>query len=76
MTPVWHEAEDSGGGESAPPVGAASDSAQSLYLSLMNDRLMGAGDPRAMLQQALHTNQFLLLAQKIVAVRSGPEHAV
>ena len=71
MTPVWHEAEDAGGGESAPPIGAARDSAQSLYLSLMNDRLMGAGDPRAMLQQALHTNQFLLLAQKIVAVRSG-----
>lgn len=47
------------------------DGGHALYLSLMSKRLMGSDDPRAMLEQALRGNQFLLLAQKIVAVRSG-----
>jgi EAL domain-containing protein (putative c-di-GMP-specific phosphodiesterase class I) len=69
---VGHQAEDPASGEnSSCPADAAGGSAQSLYLTLMNERLMGAGDPRAMLQQALQTDQFLLLAQKIVTVRSG-----
>ncbi|HET9665073.1 MAG TPA: EAL domain-containing protein [Burkholderiales bacterium] len=37
----------------------------------MSKRLMGSEDPRAMLEQALRHDQFLLFAQKIVAVRSG-----
>jgi len=57
-----------------PPPGAdatPADSGQALYLSLMSKRLMGSGDPRAMLEQALQQDQFLLLVQKILAVRSG-----
>lgn len=50
---------------------APADGGQALYLSLMSKRVMGSDDPRAMLQHALNKNQFLLLAQKIVAVRSG-----
>jgi len=50
---------------------APAQSSQALYLSLMSKRLMGSDDPRAMLEQALDRNQFLLFAQKIVAVRSG-----
>jgi EAL domain-containing protein (putative c-di-GMP-specific phosphodiesterase class I) len=53
--------------EEAP---APADGGQSLYLSFMGKRLLG-DDPRAMLEQALHHDQFLLLAQKIVAVKSG-----
>ncbi|HEX6004892.1 MAG TPA: EAL domain-containing protein, partial [Burkholderiales bacterium] len=49
---------------------APADGGQSLYLSFMGKRLLGE-DPRAMLEQALHHDQFLLLAQKIVAVKSG-----
>ena len=61
-------------GEPARAVGAdaaPADGGHALYLSLMSKRLMGSDDPRAMLEQALHGDQFLLLAQKIVAVKSG-----
>lgn len=44
---------------------------QALYLRLMTKRLTGWGDPRAVLQRALEKDQFLLLAQKILAVKSG-----
>lgn len=50
---------------------ASAESGQALYLSLMSERLMGSENPRAMLEQALQDNQFLLFAQKIVAVKSG-----
>lgn len=66
--------DDSPGDEDTPPPGAdatPADSGQALYLSLMSKRLMGSGDPRAMLEQALQQDQFLLLVQKIVAVRPG-----
>ena len=51
--------------------GISEDGGQALYLSLLSKRLMGSDDPRAMLEHALHHDQFLLFAQKIVAVRSG-----
>jgi len=51
--------------------GGPEDGGQALYLSLMSKRLMGSDDPRAMLEHALRNDQFLLFAQKIVAVRSG-----
>lgn len=51
--------------------GVPEDGGQALYLSLMSKRLMGSDDPRTMLEHALRENQFLLFAQKIVAVRSG-----
>jgi len=53
------------------PDTARAEGGQALYLSLMTKRLTGWEDPRAMLEQALHQDQFLLLVQKIVAVRSG-----
>ena len=64
-------AADNGARGPAGAEGAAEDGGQALYLSLMSKRLMGSDDPRAMLEHALHHDQFLLLAQKIVAVRSG-----
>jgi len=63
------------GGAVPPPSGAdatpAAGSGQALYLSLMTKRLTGWDDPRAMLERALREDQFLLLAQKILAVKSG-----
>lgn len=53
------------------PVALSPESGQALYLSLMTKRLMGSDDPRAMLEQALREDQFLLFVQKIVAVKSG-----
>ena len=44
---------------------------QALYLRLMTQRLIGWDDPRAVLQRALDTDQFMLLAQKVLAVKSG-----
>jgi EAL domain-containing protein (putative c-di-GMP-specific phosphodiesterase class I) len=44
---------------------------QELYLRLMTEQLTGWDNPRAMLEQALRENHFLLLAQKIVSLRSG-----
>jgi len=44
---------------------------QALYLRLMTEQLTGWNDPRAMLERALKENLFLLLAQKIVSVKSG-----
>jgi len=41
---------------------------QALYLRLMIEQLTGWDDPRAMLEQALKQNQFLLLAQKILSL--------
>ena len=44
---------------------------QALYLRLMTEQLTGWDDPRAMLERALKENQFLLLAQKILPLKSG-----
>ena len=57
----------------APADRNASDdeSSQALYLRLMTTRLMGWHDPRGMLERALREDQFLLLAQKILPVKSG-----
>ena len=62
------------GGAVSPPSGADATpeaGGQALYLSLMTKRLTGWDNPRAMLERALRQDQFLLLAQKIVAVKSG-----
>lgn len=55
------------------PEHRASDQAggQELYLRLMTEQLTGWDDPRAMLQHALDQNQFLLLAQKVIALKRG-----
>jgi len=50
---------------------ASSEGGQALYLRLMTEQLTGWNDPRAMLEGALKENQFLLLAQKILALKSG-----
>jgi EAL domain-containing protein (putative c-di-GMP-specific phosphodiesterase class I) len=57
----------------ATPEHKASDQpgGQELYLRLMTEQLTGWNDPRAMLQHALDQNQFLLLAQKIIALKPG-----
>ncbi|HET9405476.1 MAG TPA: EAL domain-containing protein, partial [Burkholderiales bacterium] len=67
----------SGGGAEAA-AGTAGDTSQlgaeggeSLYLRSMTDDLMGWNDPRAKLSRALEENQFLLFAQKILALKSG-----
>src|SRR6187549_2782006 len=44
---------------------------QALYLRVMTEQLTGWNDPRAMLERALKENQFLLLAQKILPLKSG-----
>lgn len=59
-----------------PPPGADTGQAQgeggqAVYLRLMNEQLVGWDDPRGTLQRALAENQFLLLAQKILPLRSG-----
>jgi len=53
----------------------AAEGGQELYLRLMNEQLVGWGDPAAMLDLALkEDNHFLLYAQKILAVKaSAPE---
>src|SRR5690242_21060742 len=50
----------------------AAEGGQELYLRLMNEQLVGWGDPAAMLDLALkQDNHFLLYAQKILAVKSS-----
>jgi EAL domain-containing protein (putative c-di-GMP-specific phosphodiesterase class I) len=44
---------------------------QALYLRLLNEQLAGWDDPRAMLEQALAQDQFLLLGQKILSLKPG-----
>lgn len=44
---------------------------EALYLHSITDQLMGWGDPRTKLVRALAENQFLLFAQKILALKSG-----
>jgi len=44
---------------------------QSLYLTSLIQELTGWNNPRAMLEQAIQNGQFLLLAQKIISLRSG-----
>ena len=44
---------------------------QALYLRVMTEQLKGWDDPRIMLERALRENQFLLLAQKILPLKSG-----
>jgi len=45
---------------------------QALYLRLLNEQLVGWNNPRAMLEHALqHDNQFLLLGQKLLSLKSG-----
>ena len=47
------------------------DGNQALYLRVMTEQLTGWDDPRAMLERALRENLFLLLAQKILPLKSG-----
>jgi len=60
-------------GETAPAAGddPHQEGSQALYLRLMTKRLIGWDNPRAGLRHALEKDQFLLLAQKILAVKSG-----
>ena len=44
---------------------------QALYLRLMTEQLTGWNDPRSMLERALKENHFLLLAQKMLPLKSG-----
>lgn len=45
---------------------------QALYLRLLNEQLVGWGNPRAMLERALEQDdQFLLLGQKLLSLKSG-----
>jgi Amt family ammonium transporter len=44
---------------------------QALYLRVMTEQLTGWDDPRAMLERALRENLFLLLAQRILPLKSG-----
>jgi len=53
------------------PVPPGAEGGQALYLRLMTEQLTGWNDPRAMLEHALRENLFLLLAQKIVPLKSG-----
>lgn len=55
---------------------ASSEGGQALYLRLMTEQLTGWNDPRAMLERALKENQFLLLAQKILSLKSGSPEPV
>jgi EAL domain-containing protein (putative c-di-GMP-specific phosphodiesterase class I) len=48
------------------------DGGQALYLSLLNEQLVGWNDPRAVLEHALQRDdQFLLLGQKILSLKPG-----
>jgi EAL domain-containing protein (putative c-di-GMP-specific phosphodiesterase class I) len=47
------------------------DDGQALYLRLLNEQMLGWDDPRAMLERALAQDQFLLLGQKILSLKSG-----
>ncbi len=49
---------------------------QALYLRLMTEQLTGWDNPRAMLERALREDQFLLLAQKILSLKSGSPEPV
>lgn len=51
-----------------PPSGEAG---QALYLSMLNEQLVGWDNPRAMLERALQRDQFLLLAQKMLSLKPG-----
>lgn len=71
--PRQNEEPAGASGTTAPAGGDAAsvDGGQALYLRLMTERLTGWDNPRAMLERALAEDQFLLLAQKILAVKSG-----
>ena len=47
------------------------ESGQAVYLRLMTEQLTGWDNPRVMLERALKENQFLLLTQKILALKTG-----
>jgi Amt family ammonium transporter len=55
----------------ADTVPTGGEGGQALYLRLMTEQLTGWDDPRGMLEHALKENQFLLLAQKILPLKSG-----
>ena len=55
--------------ETIPPPRATG--SQALYLRVMTEQLTGWDDPRAMLERALKENLFILLAQKILSLKSG-----
>jgi len=44
---------------------------QETYLRLMTEQLVGWDDPRAMLGRALREDQFILLAQRILPLKTG-----
>jgi EAL domain-containing protein (putative c-di-GMP-specific phosphodiesterase class I)/PAS domain-containing protein len=50
---------------------ASGESRETLYLRAITEELMDGVDPCATLERALERNEFLLLAQKILALRSG-----
>lgn len=51
--------------------GTANEGGEALYLNSITDQLMGWDDPRSKLVRALEENQFLLFAQKILAIKNG-----
>lgn len=53
------------------PQAATVDGAEALYLDAISAQLMTEANPRARIEQALRQNEFLLLAQKILPLRSG-----
>jgi EAL domain-containing protein (putative c-di-GMP-specific phosphodiesterase class I) len=55
--------------DTIPPGGGGA--RQELYLRLMTEQLTGWDNPRVMLERALRENQFLLLGQKIIPLKSG-----
>lgn len=51
--------------------GTPNEGGEALYLNSITDQLMGWDDPRSKLVRALEENQFLLFAQKILALKNG-----
>ena len=56
--------------ETAGETGAVNEGSEALYLHSISNQLMGWGDPRTKLARALAENQFLLFAQKILALKN------
>lgn len=56
--------------ESGNTTGHENEGGEALYLQSITNQLMGWGDPRTKLVRALAENQFLLFAQKILALKN------
>ncbi len=62
--------------ENGNTTGRENEGGEALYLHSITNQLMGWGDPRTKLVRALAENQFLLFAQKILALKNGaPDHS-